>query len=133
MQKAYAKTINKKDQNARLLSETEAKNRNHERLLERINKAQSIGEVLAGDKLFYKNWMWPDAKTFFPHEPEMWFVGSYYPYAKGGPLLLDNPNNPREVAMAEKKKKPLADKGFRYYVIDKQKSLEDMLFELGAK
>lgn len=132
MTKAYAKTINKKDQHARLLSEGEKSESIHAKLLEKMGKAESIAEKLAGDKLFYRNWMWPAGKEFFPHEPNMWFVSRYYPYALGGALLLDEPVTDLEKSQCKVKQEKILAKGFRYYIIDRAKSVEEMLFELGG-
>lgn len=73
---------------------------------------------LAGDTIgAMRNFRIRDAEKHFPHQPMMRTVEKYYPYAKGGPLLVDEPNTEREVTACQEKAKILKSLGYRYLIL----------------
>lgn len=60
------------------------------------------------------------------------FVSSYYPYAQGGPLYVDEPKNEKEVFRAYERQKVMKKLGLRHVIIDKDTTYEDLLEQLGT-
>lgn len=80
------------------------------------DRFRSKGERVAQSDIFTKNWYYPGSAIAFPHDLNLRKVDQYFPYAKGGPLLIDFPENEAEVMMCRKKEPILLAKGFRYLI-----------------
>lgn len=85
---------------------------------------------LAGDFFYFRNWYYPSGRSAFPHSPHMWCVDRAYPQAKGGLLLLDQPNTPEEEKECQKKSVFLRENGYRYLVMKKDRTYEELATEL---
>ena len=59
------------------------------------------------------------------------FVSSYYPYAEGGPLYVDEPKNPTEVDRAYRRQKIMRKLKHRYVIVEKDTTYEHLLEQLG--
>ena len=78
----------------------------------------NLAEELAEHKFYYRNWFWDHARTYFPLEPRLRHVELYFPFAKGGPLLIDQPANDRDQKIAERKQVEIKKAGFRYLILN---------------
>lgn len=81
------------------------------------------------------NWKWPGANAMVPDGVSMdfKFVDKYYPLAKGGPLLVDEPtNDPKIVELCYEKQRVLKKLGFRHIVIEEDATLYDVMEQLDA-
>lgn len=77
-------------------------------------------DIVADSELHYRNHKIPKSSENFPIDYRMQFADLYYPYAKGGPLYIDQPSNPHDVALCERKFKRLEKhEGFREYGLTK--------------
>lgn len=94
----------------------------------------SIGDQVAESVTWLKNWKWEEADKHYPLRPDMRTVDKYYPYAKGGPLLVDEPRTPKTFdEFFEHKRRTLKELGYRYLVIepDPEFTLGSALEQLG--
>lgn len=80
-------------------------------------KYYSRAEKLAQNKFCIMNWKWPHAESHFPNEPWMRSVSKYFPYAKGGPLLIEECELPYQIERAERKAKFLKQLGLRFMIL----------------
>lgn len=80
---------------------------------------------IAGDHFYHKNWYYPGGRDAFPLEPHLWYVDRFYPAAKCGPLLIDEPSTKGDIVDCERKKKAIK-AGLKYLIIKR-----GMTFELG--
>lgn len=87
-------------------------------------------DLLAGDSLFLMKWEYKDAMKHFPSDPYMRYVDRYYPYANGGPLLVDEPSLAHQEERSERKRKILKDLGYRFIVLKPSMTEVDELMEL---
>ena len=134
MRKAQARTIVPKGNSVpftRLLSEEEISEDRVSAIIARRANFESVPDKLTGDKLCSINWYYPGGREAFPYKPDCRYVSRYYPNAKGGPLAIDTPNTPEELELSKLKVPHLEKAGVQFYIIDKKKTLEEMLFELG--
>lgn len=93
----------------------------------------SMSDRLAEDTLFYRNHKWAGADKYFPNKDQhiMRIVSKFYPYARGGELLIDEPNNEAEMIFAYEKQKFFKQNklGFRHVVIEPNDTKLDLLLE----
>jgi len=97
-----------------------------EKALARIEHQEVAGErfttlaaQVAGSNVYMRNW-YPDqfaSRDRWPGRPRMWYVSRYFPFAKGGPLLVDEPTTELEAEACREKQKALKKQGFRHVVI----------------
>lgn len=131
--KVYAKVIPPPDSKAvRYQDDT---SRTEERLLlyyDRRHRFVATSDQIAESLHYQINWKWPESDKFFPNDPDMRLVDKYYPYAKGGPLLVDEPRGKEAVDKAYKKQKVLKAQGLRHLVIEEQAVFIDLLEQIGA-
>jgi hypothetical protein len=97
------------------------------------HKFLSVAEKVAQSDVCVLNWMFPGAREAFPLEPKMRSVRRYYPYAKGGPLLIDEPQRLDEEQACQRKADVLARQGFRYLILKSGMTEVDAIFELERK
>lgn len=91
---------------------------------------RSLSEQVAQHRLYEKNKIFHDLKEAFPAKWTMWHVDRYFPYAKGGPLAVDEPNHPADVVESFEKQKLLLSKGIRMVVLTYGITLNQALEQL---
>lgn len=130
--KIYSKTVKPKVHQASPIDidEAERKQTRIKATLERREKLIDTADKLSGNRLFFRNWMYPNAKETFPNSPELWYVNRYYTMADGGPLAIDEPETDWDRKLSEMKRPALKAAGIRFYVIDRKKTLEEMVFDV---
>lgn len=90
----------------------------------------SRAEVAANSKICLLNWKFDQAAEKFPREPWMRKVDFYFPYAAGGPLLVDDCKLPHQVTQSERKAKILQELGYRFLILRPGMTEADDLLEL---
>lgn len=80
---------------------------------------------IAESEIYMRNYQWQGAREDFPHEPTLRCVDKYYPYAVGGPLLVDEPNHPREIEASKRKAEILKKRGYRFLYLTREMSEQD--------
>jgi hypothetical protein len=83
--------------------------------LRKANKGRA--EKLAGDFQMEMKWQFPEARECFPDEPWMRFVDKYFPFAKGGALLVDEPMLDEQIERCKRKAIVLKELGYRYIML----------------
>lgn len=91
----------------------------------------TIADQVAGHPQYFRNYKYKDCWKHFPSDPEMQMVDKYYPHAKGGPLLVDEPQTESQMMKAYEKQRILKKAGFRHIVIEKDSILDMCLDQLG--
>lgn len=93
----------------------------------------AIADQIAESLLWFRNWKWQGSDLFFPLDPDMRLVDKYYPYAKGGPLLVDEPGDEDQAKKSYDKQKVLKKLGYRFIVVEMNPAttLFDALEQLG--
>ena len=76
------------------------------------------------------NHKWECADSDFPSEPWLRTVKFFYPFAKGGPLLVDELVLQSQLSTLKRKEKCLRERGFRYFIYERRMSLTDAKMEL---
>ena len=71
----------------------------------------------AGHEFCKVNYYHPLLKEKFPGNPKMWSVDKYYPYAKGGPLYIDEPNLEYRIVESKRKLEEFKKAGVRYLIL----------------
>lgn len=106
----------------------------HEKALRRVGSRQefvTLSDQLAEHPLYHRNYKYPNGWKYFPQNSEMHQVTKYYPLAKGGPLLVDEPRTENEMVLAYEKQKVLKKSGLRHIVVEKDSTMEDLWEQLG--
>lgn len=85
-----------------------------------------LAAQISESTIYCGNWKFQNALKHFPHEPMLRTVDRRFPYAKGGPLLVDQPNSDLEEAECVRKAKAIASEGLRYVYISKDMTLGDL-------
>lgn len=92
----------------------------------------TLAEEIAGDYFCQLNWYYAGGETKFPNEKRMQYVSKYYPFAKDGPLAVDE-----ETAydlfssdVLSLKKQTLKQLGIRYVCIKANMSLIEAMEQL---
>ena len=119
-------------------TQTDVKEIVQERRLENLARKnnpeyQSKADRLAESTIYHRNWKWPNADDYYPLRPGMRLVDKYYPYARGGPLLVDEPEDIELIEACYYKQKILQKLGHRYVVLDKNTDIMNALEQLGEK
>jgi hypothetical protein len=89
-------------------------------------KLASIAQQVAQDSFFYVNHYYPGGRENFgdiAHQT----VDKYFPYALGGPLFIDEPQNERDENICEEKKAIMEKLGHRYIIIKRGMSEIDIM------
>jgi hypothetical protein len=68
-------------------------------------------------KVYVKNWLVPNGISLFPELTKARIVDKYFPFAVGGPLLVDEPEYDEDVKVCEAKAEKLQSLGVRYIFI----------------
>lgn len=81
-----------------------------------------------------RNVKFPGADAAYPDvlDALFRFVSSYYPYAVGGPLYVDEPKNEKEVHRAYERQKVMKKLNHRYVIVEKDTCYEDLMDQLGV-
>lgn len=96
----------------------------------RPSKAIPLSDRIANSNICTKNFKWKEADIDFPNQPWMRHVDKYYPFAEGGPLLVDEPQLKHQLQTCDLKKELLRSHGYRYLVLTKESTLESAAEEL---
>lgn len=91
----------------------------------------TVAEKLAGDQFCYNRWYYPHGAKLFPLDIRAQYVSKYYPHAKNGPLLVDEPRTSTEEKFCHEKGKFLKGLGYRYIVVRNGTTEFDALEQLG--
>jgi peptidoglycan/xylan/chitin deacetylase (PgdA/CDA1 family) len=86
-----------------------------------------LSEAIADSDVFIRNWYYAGSAVDFPHHTEMRYVDRYFPYAKGGALLLDFPQDEQDLKKCEGKSVSIKARGYRYLIVTKHMNLNDAL------
>ena len=131
MKKIYARTAGSPKSKDFLAAE-EDKDRPNKALAIAAKRAAFVGisDNIAQSTLAHMNWFFPKSNYLFPEEPKMRFVKKYYPLAKTGPLLVDEPSNDREIEDCKRKATVLKKAGFRYVYIAPRMTFDEVLTQL---
>lgn len=76
-----------------------------------------MSDALAEDTLCYLNHYYKGGREKFPNDHQLQFVHKYYPYAKGGPLLIDEPAHKESLEIYTKKQEFMKELGHRYLLV----------------
>ncbi len=91
----------------------------NEQVVQKRHVFMTIAEQLAEDHTWIGNYRIPADKKLYPHDKDAAkrFVSRIFPYAKGGPLYVDEPRNEHQEAWALERQKHLHSLGYRHVVI----------------
>lgn len=84
-----------------------------------------IAEEVAESKVVLGNWEYDEGEAAFPYEVHFRTVDMCFPFATGGPLLIDEVDSEDEVELLERKAKVLREAGYRYVIITPSTDLQD--------
>lgn len=98
----------------------------------KMQRIDSLSDQIACSKVCIKNFKWKEATEDFPMTPNARHVDKFYPFAMNGKgLYIDEPQYPDSIKFCEEKKRPILEKrGYRYLVIKKETTLEELLEEI---
>lgn len=122
--------IRKKPEGTELPDSSESSHARKLALAESKEELKSVAEKLAQSKVSVRNWKFKEAVQTYPHHPDMRFVDRYFPYAQGGPLLVDEPSDEASTKRCEQKQKTLKALGYRHVVIGRDTKLEQAIKQL---
>ena len=90
-------------------------------------------ERITQGSVVIRNVKFPGADEAYPlvQDALYRFVSSYYPYALGGPLYVDEPKNEKEIDRAYKRQKVMRSLKHRYVIVEKDTNYEHLLQQLG--
>ncbi len=72
--------------------------------IQKTKRERKITSHMLAESDFCKiNFYHPALKANFPGNGKLWSVDKFYPYAKGGPLFVDEPRFPYEIKNCEMK------------------------------
>lgn len=99
---------------------------------ERRWKFIDIASQVAENNFYIMNWKWPGSDRLVPPHVSIDFkmISKYFPYAKGGPLLVDEPRFPDQVKLCFEKQRLLKHLKMRYVVIEIDSTYFDVLAQL---
>lgn len=100
-------------------------------------------DKIANEHMHHSNWYYEGAARLFPDDPEMRLVNRYYPYAEGGPLLIDVPTTKWGIKRCKEKAEVLNKAKIRYCYIDyaltssdglsrEEKQIENAMEQMGV-
>lgn len=93
-------------------------------------KFNGIIETITQDKFKHVSHEWSGAREKFPQEKSLWYVDYYYPYAKGGPLYVDQIKNLAHEQELMNKKEAMKLFGHRYLQVGLETQISDALEQL---
>lgn len=86
---------------------------------------QGVAETIAGDGFYKLRYRWKNDTTDV--RPGEAYVDKFFPHAKEGPLLIDEPSSVYDFEECLKKKKLMEEKGLRYLIVVPKKNPEEIL------
>lgn len=79
----------------------------------------TIPEQVAKSTVFVRNWYLDEARKLYPYQDRMKRIDKYFPYAQGGPIMVDETRDEEEAKMLYLEKAPMMKTwGHRYIVIE---------------
>lgn len=130
--KPYARVIRNKSLDDIIPPDQEAVQNERLAKLEARREMVGLCDKIAESNVYFRNWKWPGCMELYPNDPGMRMIDKYYPYAKGGPLLVDEPTFKDEVEKCYTKQKVLKQRGHRYVIIETDTDLVMALEQLGG-
>lgn len=91
---------------------------------------RSLAERVAYHRLYERNKHVGLLKIAHPHRPHLWTTDLFFPYADGGPLFIDEPVMPPDVAESEMKTDVMKKNGLRFLIIKPKMNYEDCMTKL---
>ncbi len=82
-----------------------------------VQEYKSLAERVAEDNLYYRNYYYPGGKQAFPFHQRLHMVDKYFPYAKGGPLFIDELTRVDDESIFKEKELTMKTLGHRYIAI----------------
>lgn len=80
---------------------------------------KSLPEELAQSSVYICRWYFKGGEREFPYQNNLQYVDRYFPYAQGGALLMDFPQDDDELKLCEKKAPIIRKNGYRYLIVEK--------------
>ena len=132
-EKVYAKTITRKKgaKPVTVESVSDAPPSKALKIADHRAKNPTVSDQVAGDRFYYLNQYFPGGREAFPGNVRMHVTHKYYPYAKGGPLYVDEPQWPFALEECKRKQVFLKSKGIRYVLIQPETTVEQAFEQLG--
>lgn len=124
--KVYARTVTHDDVPRGEKSDADKPNR-----VSKIPLA-TLSDRVAEDNFYYLKHYFPGGLNEFRDFPNLRMVKKFYPYAKGGPLYVDEPVFEFQKEECRRKKDVMKKLGLRYIVLEDGMSKEDALSQLGV-
>lgn len=129
--KVYARRVKRLQEPYQVPSENDLK----------LNKTKPIthytttAEQVAKSKLYVRNWYVPEIKNLSPYKwSDRWCrVDKYFPYAEGGPLLVDEPDGEIDLELCLNKQKKMREWSYRYIVVDQNTKFFEAMQQLEEK
>jgi hypothetical protein len=90
-------------------------------------------ERITQSKVCFRKEKFPGADEAYPHPQQALyrFVSKYYPYAVGGPLYVDEPQNETEIHRAYERQKVMKKLKLRYLIVERDSTYDMLLEQLG--
>lgn len=110
----------------------------HRRALQKYESKQqfvNLVERIVQDKTVILKVKFPGSDEAYPDPTQALFrfVTKFYPYAKGGPIYVDEPINEQEVYRAYERTKVMRKLKIRHLIVEKDSTYEHLLEQLGAQ
>ncbi len=93
-------------------------------------RSVSLAEQLAGSSMMYRNYYWSGWQQHVPTKAELQTVDKYFPYAKDGPLFVDEPQLDWQIKKCEEKTAVIRRAGHRYLVLKPGMTFTDAQLQL---
>lgn len=94
------------------------------------SRFQGIAEKIAQDKFCHINYYYPGGREAFPMREDMRRVAKFYPYAKGGPLFVDDLVHKKDEPKISEKKEIMKKLGHRYLILKQGMTETDALEQI---
>lgn len=91
---------------------------------------RSLAEEIAQSKYFERNKFVQVLKEKFPHQANLWTIDRFFPYAKGGPLFVEEPTYKHEMAESKLKRDALMGQPGRFLIIEAGMQHADVMHQL---
>lgn len=93
----------------------------------------TLAEKVAKSTIYVKNWYMPEMRVdrAYRYDDRMKRIDKFFPYAQGGPLLVDEPSDVAEAEKCYAKAIKAKEWGYRYIVIESDTDFFGCLKQLG--
>lgn len=92
----------------------------------------TLAEKIAESTIYIRNYKFPMADQRIPPQvnPDFKFVDKFFPYAKGGPLYVDEPRDDKDTQLSFEKQRILIHLGMRHLVVEDSSTLIDVITQI---